>query len=171
LKSLGLHFQSESIRSGLGVPIHKGGINFEDFVAVPANDLGLKVFVLFIGGVVFVVFADVDFPENVAFNEDGEGAVNGGSGNGVINLPCQGEQFLGGVVVVVFVDGFKYGSALIGKAQVFLGEECLKCVEVLLYVGHRAIWATDREYINCCSSLRNEGFKKMGREKRMSGST
>lgn len=92
LEALGEGGHAEFVGDGFAVPFHEGGVDFEDFMAVGADDLGLEGLGAFLGHVVFVVAADVDFADESAFDEEGEGAVDGGAGDGGIEEFGVGEE-------------------------------------------------------------------------------
>lgn len=86
LKALAGGSQSEFRRYCAAVPFHKGSADLEDFLAVVANDLGLVSILFHVGNVVLEIGPDIHFASEIAFYENREGTVYGGSRDGTIDF-------------------------------------------------------------------------------------
>lgn len=118
LKALVDRGEAEFGRDGAAVPRHERGANFENFSAIPAHDLGdLGAIALAVGVVELLTRADIDFAELGAGGEDGQGAVDGGAGDGVVNFSRVLEKFFCGEVVALREGGVEDGQPLGGGAQ------------------------------------------------------
>ena len=71
----------------VSIPFHKGGGDFENLLAVVANNLGLLGALFLVGHVVLQVRANIDLAHQTALDEYGKGAIDGGSGNRAIDQP------------------------------------------------------------------------------------
>lgn len=91
-------------------------------VAVEADYLSELVFPAAVGEVKFVVAPDINFADEAAFGKDGQGAVDGGAGDGAVNGAGSVEKALCRKVVGVIVRSVKDGHTLIGDTQAFTGQ-------------------------------------------------
>lgn len=107
---------------GVAVPFHEGGGDFEDLVAIHADDLGDLGIVVGVGEVVLQVFADIDFADERGLGHDRERAVDGGAGDGVVDGAGVIEEFFGGEVLFLAEGGFEDREALLSDAKAFFGE-------------------------------------------------
>lgn len=116
--------ESELRGNGVAIPAHERGADFEDFVAVEADDLGdLVAAALFAGPIEFFAGADVDLAEQFALGHDRERAVNGGAGDGIVDVAGVIEQLFGGEMLLLCEGSVEDGEPLVGDAQAFLGEK------------------------------------------------
>src|SRR5690606_33458771 len=122
LQALGDWGEAELGGNGGAIPFHERGADLEDLVAVHADDLGDLRVVALVGQVVFEIFADIDLPEQGALDHDGQGAIDGGAGDGVVDGAGVVEGFLGGEVLLLRKGRLEYGQALVGHPQAFGAE-------------------------------------------------
>lgn len=124
LKALRDRGESELRGDGVAIPAHEWSADFEDFVAVETDDLGdLVAAALFARVVEFLAGADVDLTQERAFGHDRKGAVNGGAGDGIVDIAGVVEQLFGGEMFLLREGGVEDCEPLIGDAQSFLGEK------------------------------------------------
>ncbi len=122
LEALGDGGKAEFGGDGVAVPFHEGGADFKDFVAIDADDLGDLGVVVFVGVVVFEVFADIDFAQEGAFGHDWEGAIDGGAGDGVVDGAGVVEEFFRREVLLSGEGSFKDGETLVRHTEAFGAE-------------------------------------------------
>jgi hypothetical protein len=89
----------------------------DDFAAVDADEVIVIGVIDEIGVVVFLIAAEVDFPEEAGGDEEGDGAIDGGAGGGGIDLAGHFPEFFGGVVFGGAEGGFDDDLALGGLAK------------------------------------------------------
>ena len=82
--------------------------------------------------VVFVILPEIHLPEQAAFDEQRQGAIDRGAGDRGIELARHDEQILGGVVLGGRKSGLDNRVPLRSLTQAFLGE---KFVNALVYAG------------------------------------
>ena len=137
LKALVLDFHSQVFGNRFAVPFHERGIDILDMVAVRTNDLGLEGFRLAIQDVELVVLTNVDLAYDSAFHEEWETPVQGGPGDGFVQILGVSKQLLGGEMSGLTEKGFNDPFPLVGHAQTFAGEEFGKTLPCfLMWVSH-----------------------------------
>ena len=132
LEALVLDFHSQIFGNRFAVPFHKRGIDILDMVAVRTNDLGLEGFGLADQYVELVVLANVDLADDSTFHEKREAPVQGGPGNGFVQVLGIPEQLLCGKMSGLTEKGFDDPFSLVGHAQTFAGEEFGKTLPCFL---------------------------------------
>ena len=132
LKALILNFQSQIFGNRFAVPFHKRGIDILDMVAVRTNDLGLEGFRLAVQDIELVVLANVDLSDDSTFHEKRETPVQGGPGDGFVQVLGIPEQLLRGEMPGLTEKCFDYPFPLVGHAQTFAGEEFGKTLPCFL---------------------------------------
>jgi len=88
LKTLANWSQPKVGGNRVSIPFHEGGWDFENLLAVVANDLGLLGALFPVGHVVLQVRANIDLAHQTALDEYGKGAIDGRSGNCAVDQPC-----------------------------------------------------------------------------------
>ena len=137
LKALILNFQSQIFGNRFAVPFHKRGIDILDMVAVRTNDLGLEGFRLTVQDIELVVLANVDLADDSTFHEKREAPVQGGSGDGFVQVLGIPKQLLGCEMTGLTKKRFDDPFALVGHAESFAGEEFGKTLPCfLIRVSH-----------------------------------
>lgn len=119
-----LHLGTEAEAAGDAV-VEEGDVfvlELDDAVAVDADEVVVLGFVEEIGVVVGLFAAEVDVAEETALDHEGEGAVDGGAGDGAVDAADAVEEFFGVEVFVRGEDGVDDDFALAGAAQAFAGE-------------------------------------------------
>ena len=116
LQMLRNEFEPVFFSDGAPVPIHKRRIELDDFVAVVANDVSFERSRAAGAFVIFEIAPDVEFADDSAGNERGNGAVDGGAGDGRIAFPRGEQKLFCGKVSGRFVGGAPDGAALLRVA-------------------------------------------------------
>lgn len=116
LQMLRNEFESVFFGDGSPVPVHKRRIELDDFVAVVANDVSFERSRTAGTFVVFEIAPDVEFADDSAGNERGNGAVDGGARDGRIAFPRGEQKLFRGKVSGRFVSGAPDGAALLRVA-------------------------------------------------------
>ena len=119
-----LHLGAEAEAAGDAV-VEEGDVfvfELDDAVAVDADEVIVLGFVEEIGVVVGLFAAEVDVAEEAALDHEGEGAVNGGAGDGAVDAADAVEEFFGVEVLVRGEDGVDDDFALASAAQAFAGK-------------------------------------------------
>jgi len=132
LQALVLNVQSELFGNRFPVPFHEGSVYLVDGVAIRAHYLSLEVFGAQVDGVEFVIVTDVHLADNPAFHEQGEAPVDGGAGNGVVQLASVVEKLFSRKMAVLLEEGIEYSPALPRDPEPFAGEESGKAIPSFL---------------------------------------
>ena len=149
LQTLVLDFHSQVFGNRFAVPFHERGVDIFDAVAIRTNDLGFEGFGLTVQGVELVVLTNVDFTDDSTFNEERQAPVEGGSGDGFVQILGIPEQLFCSEMTGLTEEGFDDSFALVGHAQSFAGEEFGKALPCfLIRVSHGLI-----EWLNLSPNL------------------
>ena len=128
-----LHVQTEVFGYRFSVPFHEGSVYLVDGVAIRAHYLSLEVFGAQVYGVELVVVTDVHLANNPTFHEQGEASVDGGAGNGVVQLASVVEKLFSRKMAVLLKERIEYSPTLTRDPETFAGEESGKAC--LLYTS------------------------------------
>lgn len=124
--------KSQSRGYGATVPLHEGRWNLEDLLAVVANNLSLGRLLIPVGHVVFQVGPDVDFSDQIAFDENGKRAIDGRSRYRTIDGSGLVEQFLCCEMTRLLEYGFEDSHTLASHSQIMLYQERSKTVSAFV---------------------------------------
>ena len=119
LKALILDLESKFFGDCFAIPFHKRGVYILNVVAVRANDLRFEAFGLPVESVKFVVLPNVDLADDSTFYKEGEAAVQGGPGYGLVQILSIAKQLLGREVTGLPKKRFDYSFSLPGHTQAF----------------------------------------------------
>jgi hypothetical protein len=123
LDRLADRFEAEAAGEAVVEEFDVGVLEFDDAAAVDADEVVVGGFVDEVGVVGGLVVAEVDFAEEVGFDEQAEGAVDGGAGGVGVGFADAVEEFLGGEVFVLGEGGAGDALALGGSPQAFAADE------------------------------------------------
>lgn len=88
LQVLGNEFQPVFFCDGASVPVHERRIELNNFVAVVANNVPFERSRAARAFVILEVASYIEFADYSAGDKGGNGAVNGGAGDGRVAFPC-----------------------------------------------------------------------------------
>ncbi len=97
-------------------------LELQHTVAVEADEMVVLGFIEEIGVVVGLVSPQIDFTQQPAFHQKGQGAVNSGSGDCAVEPAGFFQKFLGLEMLVCSESGFDDDIALFGAAQTLSGQ-------------------------------------------------
>mgnify|MGYP003677628447 CR=1 FL=1 len=124
LDAHGLHLRLEPEATGDAV-VEEGNVlvlELDDAVAVEADEMVVLGFVEEVRIVVGLVAPEVDDAEEVDFGEEGQGAVDGGAGDGPVEFAGAVQEFVRVEVIVGGEGGLDDGLALFGAAKALTGQ-------------------------------------------------
>ncbi len=101
-------------------------LEFDDFIAVHANEVVVRWAVYEVGIIDFCVRSEFKLAQQAAFDKQGERPVNGRPGNRLVDVPSSVKQFLGGKMVGRSKRSLNNRFTLVRAAETFGGEKLLK---------------------------------------------
>ena len=97
-------------------------------VTIQADEVVVLRFVEEIGVVVDLIASEVHLPQQPALHEEGQRPIDGGPGNGAVDLPGFVEEFLGLEVLVTGEGCLHNHIPLLGPPQALAGEVCVEAL-------------------------------------------
>ena len=122
----------------------------DNFFAVLADDMAVVGVLGVVWIVELVILAEVHFPHQSTFGEQGKGAIDGGSGNGLVAFPGPFQQLFRSEMFVCAEDRVHDGLPLGGGAQPLSSQKLHEFLLCGLFVQRRHIqeYISAREQVN-----------------------
>lgn len=131
MEALGLDGEAELVADFAFQLVDLVALELDDFFAVVADDMTVVGMLGVVGVVELIILAEIHFADEAAFSQQGQGAIDGGAGDGFVFLTRPFEQLFRGEMLFRAEHRVHNGLALRSDAQVFVGEE----VQKLLFRG------------------------------------
>jgi hypothetical protein len=132
LEALSLDGEAEPVSDLVLDPVDLFALELDDPFTILADDVVVVRVVGVIGVVKFVVLPEIHLPDQTAFRQEREGAVNGGARDGSIAPARPFEELIGREMLIGAENGVDNGLALRRDAQILLLEELEK---LLFHIG------------------------------------
>lgn len=94
LESLGDRGKTKFGGDCAAVPFHKGGADLENFITINTDYLGYLCGIATGGAVKLFALANVNLTQEGTLGHDGQGAINSGAGDGVVDCAGMDKQLL-----------------------------------------------------------------------------